>query len=91
MKGLKKWLAHRNKSLRYMIYLRQNIGYVVQAIKVLRNLVLAETNAQCPKTPFCAASLNQTQLFCRDWELMEIDLRILYFISCKLFNMYIIH
>ena len=37
--------------------------YVVQTIKVLRNLVHAERSAQCPKTGFCAASLIQTQFF----------------------------
>ena len=26
--------------------------YVVQALKILRNLVHAETNARCPKTGF---------------------------------------
>ena len=35
---------------------------IVQALKVLRNLVHAETNARCPKTVFHAASLIQTRL-----------------------------
>ena len=38
--------------------------YVVQAFKVLRNLVHAETNARCPKTGFSDASLIQTRFVC---------------------------
>ena len=37
--------------------------YVVQAIKILRKLVNAQTNARCPKTGFYAASLNRTRFF----------------------------
>ena len=37
---------------------------VVQALKVLRNLVHAETNARCPKTGFKAAFLIQTRFLC---------------------------
>ncbi len=46
---------------------------VIQALKVLRNLVHAETNARCQKTGFYAASLIQTRFLCviKDdlWEL----------------------
>ena len=59
--------------------------YVVQAFKVLRNLADAETNARCPKTGFCAASLIQTQFFgvFRD----PRELAILCFNLCKHLNM----
>ena len=46
--------------------------YIVQTIKVLRNLVHTERSERCSKTGFCAASLIQTQFFgvMRDpWEL----------------------
>ncbi len=46
--------------------------YVVQALKVLRNLVHAETNARCQKNGFYAASLIQTRflsVFNDLWEL----------------------
>ena len=35
--------------------------YVVQVVKVLRNLVGAERSERCPKTGFCAASLIQAR------------------------------
>ena len=38
--------------------------HVVQALKVLRNLVHAERNARCPKTGFHAASLIQVRFLC---------------------------
>ena len=47
--------------------------YFVQALKGLRNLVLAhETNAKCPKTGFNAASLIQTRLLCVINDLWEL-------------------
>ena len=48
------------------------MDYVVQTVKVLRNLMHAERSERCPKTGFRAASHIQTQFFgvIRDpWEL----------------------
>ena len=41
-----------NQYLRNLIYLGQNMEYVVQTIKVLENSVHAETNVRFPKTGF---------------------------------------
>ena len=46
-----------------LMQLGQNMQYVVQAIKILGNLVHAKTNARCPKTGFYAASLIRTKFF----------------------------
>ena len=40
------------------------MDYVVQAFKVLKNLVHAEVNARAQKTGFFAAFLTQTQFVC---------------------------
>ncbi len=46
--------------------------YVVQSLKILRNLVHAETNARCQKTGFYAASLIQTRFLCVINDLWEL-------------------
>ena len=61
-----------SKYLRHLIYLVHNVMYIVQATKVLINLVHAKMSAQCPKTGSCAVSLIQTQffgVFVDPWEL----------------------
>ena len=47
--------------LRNFIRTGQNMEYVVQALKVFRNLVQVEAKARSPKTGFYAASLIQTR------------------------------
>ena len=46
--------------------------YVVEALKVFRNLVHAEKDQRCPKTGFYAASLIQTGVIKEFWELANI-------------------
>ena len=44
--------------------LGQNMEYVVQAFKVLKNLVHAEANARAQKSGFFVAFLTQTRFLC---------------------------
>ena len=65
------------------------MGFVVQAFKVLRNLVHVETSKQCLKTGFSAAFLIQARIFCRDYGPLGITLRSFYSNLCKYLKMHI--
>ena len=58
--------------------------YVVQPLKISRNLVHAETNARSPKTGFYAASYNSNSISLRDYRLILCMLGCLHKLQYKI-------
>ena len=80
LSGLEQKIQFSYNSRTHAVYLGQNMEYVVDAIKILRNLVYAKTNA--------GSSVIETRFFWRVYGFLGISLRILYFSLCKHLNIH---